>query len=88
MTRDIKLSYSFTRGYTGPVLRPHVPAESGFHGRPSAAEFHHLSDLESCAFQPTVLHRAGLQANMTNFTQYLYEDPTDPRLHGYIFLVG
>jgi len=84
MTRDIKLSYSFTRGYTRASFYNHMyRLNPDFMPTQRSENFNHLVTWNH-VLSNRLFYNVRVTANMTNFTQYVYEDPTDPR-YRYIF---
>lgn len=100
VTRDFKISYSFTRGSTkarfyrhgqrlnpGLSLRERDQSKTSRFYRLSLANsqpvqrsenYNHLITLNH-VLSNRLFYNLRLTANITNFSQYVYEDPLDPR---------
>lgn len=84
VTRDVKLSYSFTRGYTRARFYNHnYRLNPEFMPTQRSENFNHLVTLNH-VLSNRLFYNLRLTANLTNFTQFVYEDPFDPR-YRYIF---
>ena len=79
ITRDVKLSYSVTRGHTKAKAYSHLYRLSPFSLPTQYSEnLNHLVTLNHVIDQRT-FYNLRFTANYTDFQQHVYEDWTDPR---------
>jgi outer membrane receptor protein involved in Fe transport len=79
VTRDLKLSYSFTRGYTKANFYRHTQRLNPESMPTQRSEnFNHLVTVNH-VLSNRLFYNIRFTANYTNFTQFVYEDPFDPR---------
>ncbi|MCH8494577.1 MAG: TonB-dependent receptor [Balneolales bacterium] len=79
VTRDFKLSYSFTRGYNRSHFYNHnYRLNPDFMPTQRSENFNHLVTVNH-VLSNRLFYNLRFTANSTNFTQFVYEDPFDPR---------
>lgn len=79
VTRNFKLAYSFTRGFTKAKFYSHpYRLNPGFMPTQRSQNMNHLLTVNH-VLSNRLFYTLKVTANYTDFTQYKYEDPFDPR---------